>query len=156
MHAVCPLPLLRKLLVQPLAPHRSFCFSSPATTDCCKHTLAHQHYIPLESTVTMASALPSHLRPASNGGGEGDKADFAKRHHGKTQSHVVSTHNSCLLVGEASAKAWPYTCLPLDCEMLQWAATRVARKGQDCQGWKLASHKRPVHLPRYYEQGSGD
>jgi hypothetical protein len=36
-----------------------------------------------------AKVLPDRLKPASaaNGGGEGD---FARKHHGKTQSHVVS------------------------------------------------------------------
>ncbi len=32
-------------------------------------------------------ALPSHLKPSAAEGGEGG---FAPRHHGKTQSHVVS------------------------------------------------------------------
>ena len=37
---------------------------------------------------TMAArALPSHLKPSAAEGGEGG---FAPRHHGKTQSHVVS------------------------------------------------------------------
>lgn len=35
----------------------------------------------------MSSDIPSHLKPA---GANGDGHDFAKRHHGKTQSHVVS------------------------------------------------------------------
>lgn len=39
----------------------------------------------------MASkAIPSHLKTESNGK-VGD-SDFARRHHGKTQSHVVSNH----------------------------------------------------------------
>lgn len=36
----------------------------------------------------IKDALPSHLKPSSNGGDEG--GDFARRHHGKSQSHVVS------------------------------------------------------------------
>jgi UTP--glucose-1-phosphate uridylyltransferase len=37
----------------------------------------------------IRSALPTHLKPpgANNGGDEGE---FAKRHHGKTRSHMVS------------------------------------------------------------------
>lgn len=34
----------------------------------------------------IRSALPSHLKPSNNG----DEAEFAKRHHGKTRSHMVS------------------------------------------------------------------
>jgi len=41
----------------------------------------------------MASALPSHLKPAASGNtksnGDGEGA-FARKHHGKSQSHVVS------------------------------------------------------------------
>jgi UTP--glucose-1-phosphate uridylyltransferase len=37
----------------------------------------------------IKSALPSHLKP-SNAGNNGDEAEFAKRHHGKTRSHMVS------------------------------------------------------------------
>ncbi len=33
----------------------------------------------------IKSALPTHLRP-----GNGDEAEFTKRHHGKTRSHMVS------------------------------------------------------------------
>ena len=48
------------------------------------------------SNLTMASkissALPAHLKPsAMNGNGDSDSAAFARKHHGKTQSHVVST-----------------------------------------------------------------
>lgn len=42
----------------------------------------------------MASkAIPSHLKAALGGGtaNGGDSADFQRRHHGKTQSHVVSS-----------------------------------------------------------------
>ena len=35
-----------------------------------------------------SKAIPSHLKPAA-AQGNGD-ADFARKHHGKTQSHVVS------------------------------------------------------------------
>lgn len=35
------------------------------------------------------SAIPSHLKTATNGGAE-------ERHHGKTQSHVVSLNSSSL------------------------------------------------------------
>jgi hypothetical protein len=31
------------------------------------------------------SAIPSHLKPDA----AGEAADFARKHHGKTQSHVV-------------------------------------------------------------------
>lgn len=33
----------------------------------------------------IKSALPTHLKP-----GNGDEAEFTKRHHGKTRSHMVS------------------------------------------------------------------
>lgn len=36
----------------------------------------------------LKNALPGHLKSAL--GGNGDAADFAKKHHGKTQSHMVS------------------------------------------------------------------
>lgn len=37
----------------------------------------------------MASkAIPSHLKPP--GAGNGEAAEFARKHHGKSQSHVVS------------------------------------------------------------------
>ncbi len=35
----------------------------------------------------IKSALPTHLKP---GNGNGDEAEFTKRHHGKTRSHMVS------------------------------------------------------------------
>ena len=37
----------------------------------------------------LKSALPSHLKP-SGLGGDGEK-EFARKHHGKTQSHMVSS-----------------------------------------------------------------
>jgi hypothetical protein len=38
----------------------------------------------------MASrAIPSHLKPSAAAGGQ--DGDFTQRHHGKSQSHVVST-----------------------------------------------------------------
>lgn len=37
---------------------------------------------------TLKSALPSHLKPSGLGNGD---AEFAKKHHGKTQSHMVSS-----------------------------------------------------------------
>jgi hypothetical protein len=39
----------------------------------------------------MASrAIPSHLKPSAAAGGQGE-GEFTQRHHGKSQSHVVST-----------------------------------------------------------------
>lgn len=41
----------------------------------------------------MASAIPSHLKSAAKsalGGSNGEAAEFARKHHGKTQSHMVS------------------------------------------------------------------
>lgn len=35
------------------------------------------------------TAIPSHLKSASNSSNL-DEAEFAKRHHGKTRSHMVS------------------------------------------------------------------
>jgi UTP--glucose-1-phosphate uridylyltransferase len=37
------------------------------------------------------SALPSHLKSSGLAGGNGEAAEFARKHHGKTQSHMVST-----------------------------------------------------------------
>jgi len=37
-----------------------------------------------------SKAIPSHLKTNANGDG-GDAAEFARKHHGKTQSHVVSS-----------------------------------------------------------------
>ena len=37
----------------------------------------------------ISSALPSHLKPSGASNGDADGA-FARKHHGKTQSHVVS------------------------------------------------------------------
>jgi hypothetical protein len=41
----------------------------------------------------IKSALPTHLKP---GNGNGDDSEFAKRHHGKTRSHMVSSADSGL------------------------------------------------------------
>jgi hypothetical protein len=41
----------------------------------------------------MASALPAHLKGAVKsalGNGDAANAEFARKHHGKTQSHMVS------------------------------------------------------------------
>jgi hypothetical protein len=47
----------------------------------------------------MASkAIPSHLKPQSAASNGGDPAEFARKHHGKSQSHVVSNGLSFLLV----------------------------------------------------------
>ncbi len=43
----------------------------------------------IKSSPTMASALPAHLKPAAMSNGDGEGA-FARKHHGKSQSHVVS------------------------------------------------------------------
>jgi hypothetical protein len=39
-------------------------------------------------TSALKSALPSHLKPSALGGD--NPAEFARKHHGKTQSHMVS------------------------------------------------------------------
>jgi len=39
---------------------------------------------------TLKSALPAHLKPSTLGNGDA-AAEFAKKHHGKTQSHMVSS-----------------------------------------------------------------
>ena len=55
----------------------------------------------------MASrAIPSHLKPAA-ASGNGD-ADFAQRHHGKTQSHVVSRVSAI----PSLAQAWHSSHFP--------------------------------------------
>jgi UTP--glucose-1-phosphate uridylyltransferase len=41
----------------------------------------------------LKSALPSHLKPSSLSP-NGDPAEFARKHHGKTQSHMVSYSSS--------------------------------------------------------------
>ena len=38
----------------------------------------------------IRSALPSHLKPPVSGG-DSDGGEFTQRHHGKTQSHMVSS-----------------------------------------------------------------
>jgi len=38
---------------------------------------------------TLKAALPTHLKPG-NGNGNGDDETFARKHHGKTRSHMVS------------------------------------------------------------------
>lgn len=38
---------------------------------------------------TLKAALPTHLKPGS-GNGNGDDETFARKHHGKTRSHMVS------------------------------------------------------------------
>jgi hypothetical protein len=55
---------------------------------------------------TLKSALPSHLKP-----GNGD-AEFARKHHGKTQSHMVS---ALIYVGsDANARQSLKAHLPRD------------------------------------------
>jgi UTP--glucose-1-phosphate uridylyltransferase len=45
----------------------------------------------------LKSALPAHLKPSGLGdAAAAAKAEFARKHHGKTQSHMVSA-NSLLL-----------------------------------------------------------
>ena len=52
----------------------------------------------------MASrAIPSHLKPSAAEGGEGGFS--SQRHHGKSQSHVVSTFSLCV-----SAARQPASC----------------------------------------------
>lgn len=69
--------------------------TTPSTSDITSfdnttHTTERTHHTP-----TMASkikdALPSHLRPSANG-------SDSERHHGKSQSHVVSEHLFLMLV----------------------------------------------------------
>jgi hypothetical protein len=38
----------------------------------------------------IKQALPAHMKPASANGGNGEEA-FKRKHHGKTQSHMVSS-----------------------------------------------------------------
>jgi hypothetical protein len=38
----------------------------------------------------LKSALPAHLKPSTLGNGDAG-AEFARKHHGKTQSHMVSS-----------------------------------------------------------------
>lgn len=72
------------------------CPTSTDSTDALSRPLLssfcfrpHLHSLPIALyTYTMASrAIPSHLKPAAAEGGEGFSS---QRHHGKTQSHVVS------------------------------------------------------------------
>jgi UTP--glucose-1-phosphate uridylyltransferase len=47
------------------------------------------------------SALPAHLNPKSALGGNGDSnVEFARKHHGKTQSHMVSAAQKLLQMME--------------------------------------------------------
>lgn len=53
------------------------------------------------------SALPAHLNPKSALGGNGDSnVEFARKHHGKTQSHMVSTAQKLLQMMECMAGPW--------------------------------------------------
>lgn len=59
---------------------------------------------------SLKSALPAHLKPSALGGnGNGNKAaadaEFAKKHHGKTQSHMVSEAISLEYTCEVSGEA---------------------------------------------------
>ena len=91
-------------------------------------------------------ALPSHLKPSAAEGGEGG---FAPRHHGKTQSHVVSLplivqmHGaSCLVrVSWASAVMAPSCKLPAAGQVLSacflcaiWQALPATRQEQLVSG----------------------
>jgi len=50
------------------------------------------------ATQAIKSALPAHLKPGNN-----DEAEFAKRHHGKTRSHMVSSSQILILVPFSSS-----------------------------------------------------
>jgi len=71
----------------------------------------------------MASAIPTHLKPGADSGASNGSADggFAKRHHGKTQSHVVRSISLFLCV--------VFVCKAMDafetaaCQLLTSAAT---------------------------------
>jgi len=62
---------------------------------------------PTPKTHKMASkAIPSHLKPSAAAGGQGD-GDFTQRHHGKSQSHVVSSCFCSLRLPPLSLRLWP-------------------------------------------------
>jgi hypothetical protein len=52
---------------------------------------------------TLKSAVPSHLKPSAALGGD---AEFARKHHGKTQSHMVSWFFSVLEVVRRHGILW--------------------------------------------------
>ena len=85
---------------------KSHCFKQPDRLAPLLLSTIHSPHTeclsPLHTTHTYSMAgraLPSHLKPSAAEGGEGG---FAPRHHGKTQSHVVS-HSPFLQL--------PSTCL---------------------------------------------
>ena len=45
---------------------------------------------------SFKSALPTHLNPKSALGNGDPNAEFARKHHGKTQSHMVSAAQKLL------------------------------------------------------------
>jgi hypothetical protein len=52
---------------------------------------------------TFKSALPAHLNPRSALGNGDANAEFARKHHGKTQSHMVSAAPRLLQMVECMA-----------------------------------------------------
>lgn len=78
-----------------IPPKPKSCSTDPANTaspfppQLPHRHLAHPTHLQPQSLNTMASkAIPSHLKPP--GAGNGEAAEFARKHHGKSQSHVVS------------------------------------------------------------------
>jgi hypothetical protein len=52
---------------------------------------------------TFKSALPAHLNPKSALGNSDANVEFARKHHGKTQSHMVSAAPRLLQMAECMA-----------------------------------------------------
>lgn len=69
-------------------------------------TLSSRNNLFSPQTYTMASrAIPSHLKPSAAEGGEGGFS--SQRHHGKSQSHVVSTLSLCFCSCPACVLLFP-------------------------------------------------
>ncbi len=57
---------------------------------------------------TLKAAVPTHLKPGSN---NGDDESFARKHHGKTRSHMVS-RASCTVRRLCYPTRFPWTSNP--------------------------------------------
>ena len=60
---------------------------------------------PLKNTL---AALPSHLKPNTHSNGDGNDV-FQPKHHGKSQSHVVSKRTSQVVKGLSSLPTYMVT-----------------------------------------------
>lgn len=71
-----------------------------------------------------SKAIPSHLRPqvAATAGNGAPEKEFERKHHGKTQSHVVSSVSSDLFINPKKVTAW---CLAVSSVLTSFPAPLV-------------------------------